>query len=113
MKLLSVIVAALIASLKLALMTLLLATPVTGGVVASGDVAVTVGSAPAPGVPRIGSRPLPPHPATSATNSAGSNPRADSIQRLNKFIWSSPRSEWQFDWPGSSLYCGATNASVR
>jgi hypothetical protein len=54
-----VIVEARIVSLNEAVTWAVTATPVTAGKAAAGEVAVTVGTRPAPGVPRIGSSPLP------------------------------------------------------
>lgn len=47
-------------------------TPATGGVLATGDVAMMVGATLKPGVPRIGSRPPPSQPARKAAKSATS-----------------------------------------
>ena len=49
------------------------ATPVTAGVLATGEVAVTVGATPRPGGPRIGSSPPPPQAARKAGASATSS----------------------------------------
>ena len=53
------------ASLNVAEILLLVATPVTAGVADNGTVTEMVGAMPAPGVPRMGSRPPlpPPQPA--------------------------------------------------
>ena len=68
--------------LNVAVTRLLAATPVTTGVVASGEVAVTVGATLAPGVPRIGSRPEPPQPAKKA----GSNATTKAVRKLKKLL---------------------------
>ena len=92
-KLALVIVDASIASLKVAETRALLATPVTMGVLATGDVAVTVGTRPAPGVPRMGSRPPPPQPATSVASSITATPAA--LERLKILRRGFMVSSWQ------------------
>lgn len=73
---LDTIVAGAIGLLNVAVTRLFVATPVTTGVRATGDVAVTVGAMPTPGLPRIGSSP-PPHPAIKVSRDPQSNARRD------------------------------------
>ena len=73
---LEVTAAAVIAWLKVALTSVLAATPVNAGELAAGDVEVTVGWVPTPGAPRIGSMPLP-QAANSKVASAAIQPRSD------------------------------------
>jgi hypothetical protein len=69
-------VAAAIGWLKVALTSVLVATPVNAGELAAGDVALTVGWVPTPGAPRMGSMPLP-QAASSKVNSAAVQPRRE------------------------------------
>ena len=82
MKLLDVRVAAAIGLLNVADTWLLMATPVTMGVVADGEVAVTVGDCPTTGDPRIGSRLPPPQPATNAATTAGVHRTGANLKNL-------------------------------
>ena len=76
MNVVAVRLATAIGLLKVAVTTLFVATPVTTGLLAAGVVAVTAGGTdePAPGVPRIGSRLLPPQAARRAANNTDSSP---------------------------------------
>lgn len=82
-------VAGAISLLNVAVILLLIATPVTIGVVAEGTVAVTVGATPPllPMLPepRIESWP-PPHPAAKAMSSNAINFVRNAEQRSNLFI---------------------------
>jgi hypothetical protein len=69
-------VAGAIGLLNVAVTWLFVATPVTTGVRATGDVAVTVGAMPTPGLPRIGSSP-PPQPAIKVSSNPQTNARRD------------------------------------
>jgi hypothetical protein len=69
-KLVGVKLAAAIGLLKVTNTLALVATPVVMGVLVAGEVAVTVGVDPIPGVPRIGSRLPPPQAAMEATSNA-------------------------------------------
>jgi hypothetical protein len=73
---LEVTVAAAIGWLKVALTPVLVATPVTAGELAAGDVALTVGWVPTVGAPRIGSMPLP-QAASIRVSSAAVQPRSE------------------------------------
>ena len=85
-KLAGVRVAPAIGLLKVTDTRLLIGTPVTGGVLATGKVAETVGATLARGAPRIGSRPPPPHPATRATRNTARNPAGVEKWLKNCFI---------------------------
>ena len=65
-----VTVAASIGWLKTALTSVLVATPVTAGMLAAGDVELTAGWVPMPGAPRIGSMPLPQAASSSVSSAA-------------------------------------------
>jgi hypothetical protein len=77
---LEVTVAAFIDWLKVALTSVLVATPFTAGELAVGDVELTVGRVPTPGAPRIGSMPLP-QAASSRVNNAAVQPRSEPGER--------------------------------
>ena len=75
---LDVAAAAVIGWLKVALTSVLVATPVIAGELAAGDVEVTVGWVPTPGAPRIGSMPLsPPQAESSSVINAAIQPRGE------------------------------------
>ena len=74
---LEITVDAVIGLLKVALTSVLVATPVNAGELAAGDVDVTVGWVPTPGAPRIGSMPPLPQAASSRVTSAAVQPRGE------------------------------------
>jgi hypothetical protein len=72
----AITVDAVIGWLNVALTSVLVATPVTAGVLAAGDVDKTVGRVPTLGAPRIGSMP-PPQPARNRVTNATFQPSGD------------------------------------
>ena len=82
----ALIVAGFIASLKVAMILLLTATPVA---LLAGVVELTIGPTVAPPVPRMGSRPppLPPQPATNAASRKGTRHRSLLDCFANLYIW--------------------------
>ena len=73
---LEITAAAFIGWLNVALTSVLVETPLTAGLLAAGDVELTLGWVPTPGAPRIGSMPLP-QAASSRVRSAAVQLRSE------------------------------------